>query len=203
MFFQQVKGRGDNFSYVLGDEESKEAMVVDPSFNNVEIIQVLQGRGLKLKFIVNTHGHRDHTAGNQELKERFGGKVVAYHVSSSSKDLGVGDGDTLSLGKIIVKVMYTPGHSPDSICLLADDMVLTGDTLFVGECGRTDFGGGDPVQMYHSLFDKLMKLDDETEVYPGHDYGPTPKSTIGHERKTNYTLEKRTLEEFVEFMRTP
>ncbi len=203
MLFEQVKGVGDNFTYVLGDEESKEAMVVDPSFNNTESAKVLQSRGLKLKFIVNTHGHRDHTAGNQELKARLGGKVVAFQGSHSPKDLGVSDGDTLTLGETAVKVMYTPGHSPDSICLLVDGKVLTGDTLFVGECGRTDFGGGDPVQMYHSLFNKLMKLDDGTEVYPGHDYGPTHKSTIGHERKTNYTLKKRTVEEFVEFMRTP
>jgi hydroxyacylglutathione hydrolase len=203
MFFQQVKGRGDNFSYVLADEESKEAMVVDPSFNNAAITKVLQSRDLKLKFIVNTHGHSDHTAGNRELKERCGGKVVAHHMSSSPKDLGVGDGDTLSLGMTLAKVIHTPGHSLDSICLIADGKVLTGDTLFVGECGRTDSGGGNPTQMYHSLFDKLMKLDDETEVYPGHDYGSIPKSTIGYERKTNYTLEKRTLEEFIEFMRTP
>ena len=203
MFFQQVKGRGDNFTYVLGDEESKEAMVVDPSFNNAETSKVLQSCGLKLKFIVNTHGHRDHTAGNQELKALFGGKVVAYQGSSSPKDLCVSDGDVLTLGATPVKVMYTPGHSPDSICLLVDGKVLTGDTLFVGECGRTDFGGGDPAQIYHSLFDKLMKLDGETEVYPGHDYGPAPRSTIDHERKTNYTLKKRTLDEFIEFMRTP
>ena len=105
MFFEQVKGVGDNFTYVVGDEESKEAMVVDPSFNNTETAKVLQSRGLKLKFIVNTHGHRDHTAGNQELKARFGGKVVAFQMSQSPKDLGVSDGDTLSLGKTALKVM--------------------------------------------------------------------------------------------------
>ncbi len=178
-------------------------MVVDPSFNNEEIARVLESRGLQLKFIVNTHSHRDHTAGNRELKERCGGKIVAYHSSPSQKDLGVHDGDTLPLGRTVVKVMHTPGHTPDSICLIVDHKVLTGDTLFVGECGRTDLGGGDSIQMYHSLFDKLLRLEDDTEVYPGHDYGPTPKSTIGKERKTNYTLEKRTVEEFLEFMRTP
>jgi glyoxylase-like metal-dependent hydrolase (beta-lactamase superfamily II) len=113
------------------------------------------------------------------------------------------DGDTLKLGKVHIRIIHTPGHSLDSICLLIDGKVLTGDTLFIGECGRTDFGDGSAEDMYHSLFDKLMKLDDKIEVYPGHDYGPKPHSTIVDEKRTNYTLEKRSLEEFIEFMSQP
>jgi glyoxylase-like metal-dependent hydrolase (beta-lactamase superfamily II) len=109
----------------------------------------------------------------------------------------------LELGKVKIKVIYTPGHTPDGICLLVENKLLTGDTLFVGECGRTDMLGASAEAMYDSLFDKLMKLDDSVEVYPGHDYGSAPHSTIGKERRTNYVLEKRTLEEFVEFMSTP
>jgi hydroxyacylglutathione hydrolase len=97
-------------------------------------------------------------------------------------------------------VLHTPGHTSDSICLLLDSKLLTGDTLFVGECGRTDMPSGSTRDMYVSLFGKLLELDDKVEVYPGHDYGSRPFSTIGEERKTNYTLEKRTLEEFIEFM---
>jgi glyoxylase-like metal-dependent hydrolase (beta-lactamase superfamily II) len=114
------------------------------------------------------------------------------------------DGDTIQVGAIPVKVIYTPGHTPDSICLLVDEKkLLTGDTLFVGECGRTDMPGGDSRSMYNSLFNKLLKLNDDVEVYPGHDYGPKPHSTISEERRTNYTLQPRSLEEFVEFMSQP
>jgi glyoxylase-like metal-dependent hydrolase (beta-lactamase superfamily II) len=107
----------------------------------------------------------------------------------------------LHIGNINVRIIHTPGHTPDGICLLADGKLFTGDTLFVGECGRTDLRGGSAEDMYHSLFDKILSLDDDVEVYPGHDYGNKPCSTIGYERKTNYTLEKRTVEEFVEFMK--
>jgi glyoxylase-like metal-dependent hydrolase (beta-lactamase superfamily II) len=103
-----------------------------------------------------------------------------------------------------IKVIHTPGHTPDSICLLVDNKkLLTGDTLFVGECGRTDLLGGNSRSMYHSLFNKLLKLGDDVEVYPGHDYGSKPSSTIGEEKRSNYTLEPRSLMEFIEFMRQP
>jgi len=203
MFFRQVKGGGDNFSYIVADDETKETMVVDPSYNDPQIIDIIEAENLRLRYIVNTHGHRDHTMGNGRLKSRYGDRVVAHRNSPVTKDLGVGDGDVLDVGKVKVSILHTPGHSPDSICLLVDNKVLTGDTLFVGECGRTDLGGGDSRQMFQSLFGKLMKLPDEVEVYPGHDYGATPSSTIGRERRTNYVLEPRTVEEFVEFMRTP
>jgi glyoxylase-like metal-dependent hydrolase (beta-lactamase superfamily II) len=105
---------------------------------------------------------------------------------------------------VLIRVIHTPGHTPDSICLLVTDkLLLTGDTLFVGECGRTDLPGGNTRSMYDSLFNKLLKLGDEVEVYPGHDYGPRPSSTIGEEKRSNYTLQQRSLAEFIEFMRQP
>lgn len=203
MFFRQIKHQGDNFSYLIVDESVKEAVVVDPSFNADVITKLLREQGFQLKFIINTHGHSDHTAGNQVLQKVFNAKIVAHKLSKSDKHLSVGDGDTLKLGKTVIKIIYTPGHTPDSICLLVDGKLLTGDTLFVGECGRTDLPGGNPEEMYHSLFHKILKLDDDVEVYPGHDYGAYPYSTIGRERKTNYTLEERTLKEFIEFMKQP
>ncbi|MCJ7633119.1 MBL fold metallo-hydrolase [Candidatus Bathyarchaeota archaeon] len=203
MFFQQVKGAGDNFSYLIADKESKETMVVDPSNNGLELIEVIESEGLKLIYIVDTHAHRDHTNGNAILKSKYQAKVVVYSGSSVTKDIEVMDGDVLRVGQVKVSVLHTPGHSPDSISLLVDGKVLTGDTLFVGECGRTDLSGGDSRQMYQSLFEVLMKLPDNLEVYPGHDYGIKPSSTIGRERKTNYVLQPRSIQEFVEFMHTP
>jgi glyoxylase-like metal-dependent hydrolase (beta-lactamase superfamily II) len=203
MFFRQIKHRGDNFSYIIADQTTKEAAVVDPSFNSDAIIQLLKGQNFKVKYIINTHCHGDHTTGNQDIKSAFGAKIVAHKLSRIAKDIGVVDGDVVQVGEIRVSVIHTPGHSPDSICLQFDNELLTGDTLFVGECGRTDLPDGSARDMYHSLFDRLSKLDDSIEVYPGHDYGPKPSSTIGLEKKTNYTLEKRTLAEFIEFMEQP
>ncbi|MCS7113868.1 MAG: MBL fold metallo-hydrolase [Nitrososphaerota archaeon] len=203
MFFRQIKHHGDNFSYIIADESAKEAAVVDPSFNADVITKILKEQNLKLKFIINTHGHGDHTAGNRELQKIFNAKIVAHKLAKIKKNISVEDGDVLKLGKTTIKVIHTPGHTQDSICLLVEGKLLTGDTLFVGDCGRTDLSGGSPKDMYDSLFNKILKLDDDIEVYPGHDYGAHPYSTIGRERKTNYTLEKRTMEEFIEFMRQP
>ena len=204
MFFRQIQQHGDNFSYIIADEATREAAVVDSSFNASEISRVLKAKNFKLKYIINTHGHSDHTAGNQELHSLFGGKVVAYKLSRLKFDLAMDDGDILKLGNISIEVIYTPGHTVDSICLLVDGKkLLTGDTLFVGECGRTDFPGGNSKSMYDSLFNKLSKISDDVEVYPGHDYGVKPSSTMGEERRLNYTMKPRGLEEFIKFMAEP
>jgi len=203
MFFRQIKHRGDNFSYVIADDITKEAVVVDPGFNADAIIRLVKEQNLNLRYIINTHHHTDHIAGNEDIRSSFNAKVVAHKLAKSRKDISVADGDTIRIGKVAIKVIHTPGHTPDGICLLADGKLLTGDTLFVGECGRTDLPDGSSEDMYRSLFHKLMKLDDDIEVYPGHDYGPNPCSTIGIERKGNYTLKKRTLGEFIEFMKQP
>ena len=204
MFFKQIQQHGDNFSYVIADETTKEAVVVDSSFNAGEIARELKEQGFTLKYIINTHGHSDHTAGNYELKAAFGAKIVAYSNSRARYDIPVEDGEVLQVGGIQIKVIYTPGHTTDGICLLVDGkLLLTGDTLFVGECGRTDFAGGSPERMHDSLFNKLLKMDDAVEVYPGHDYGDKKSSTIGAERRLNYVLKPRTVEEFIEFINEP
>ena len=204
MFFRQVQQHGDNFSYIIADDATREAAVVDSSFNAGEIIRVLKTENLKLKYVINTHDHSDHTAGNEELLSMFNAKTVAHKLSRINADVEVEDGDFIHLGNVSIKVIHTPGHAPDSICLLIDNKkLLTGDTLFVGECGRTDLPGGDSRSMYDSLFSKLLKLDDAVEVYPGHDYGAKPYSTIGEERRTNYVLQPRSLMEFIAFMRQP
>lgn len=200
MFFKQIQQHGDNFSYILADKNTKEAAVVDSSFNASELIRIIKTNSFKLIYVINTHGHTDHTAGNVELQSIFRAKIVAHKLSKVNFDISVEDGDLLNVGKVAIKVLYTPGHTVDSICMLTGNKLLTGDTLFVGECGRTDLPGGNSKSMYDSLLNKLSKLDDPIEVYPGHDYGPKPSSTIGEEKKTNYTLKPRSLEDFIEFM---
>ena len=203
MLFVQIKDEGDNFSYVVADEPSKEAAVIDPSFNVDAIIKLATEKDVKIKYVIDTHRHQDHIAGNQQIKSRFGSKIISHKSSNIGADIQVVDGDTIKVGKEVIRIIHTPGHTNDSICLLINDKLLTGDTLFVGECGRTDLLGGSSRDMYDSLFNKILKLDDKTEVYPGHDYGPRTSSTIGEERRTNYTLKKRSLEEFIEFMSSP
>jgi len=204
MYFKQIQQHNDNFSYIIADEETREAVVVDSSYNAGEITRILKTEQLHLKYLINTHGHSDHTAGNEELRFNFYAKTVAHKLSKNNPDATVEDGDEINVGSVKIKVIYTPGHTPDGICLLVEGKkLLTGDTLFVGECGRTDMAGGDSAKLHNSLFDKLMKLRDDIEVYPGHDYGPRPRSTIGEERKSNYVLQPRTVEEFKAFMGTP
>ena len=204
MYLKQMQQHGDNFSYIIADEKTREAVVVDSSYNAGEITRILKTEELHLKYLINTHGHSDHTAGDEELRFNFGVKTIAHKLSRNNPDITIEDGDEIKVGSVRIKVIYTPGHTPDGICLLVDGKkLLTGDTLFVGECGRTDMTGGDSAKLYNSLFDKLMKLRDDIEVYPGHDYGPKPRSTIGEERKSNYVLRPRTVEEFKAFMGTP
>jgi glyoxylase-like metal-dependent hydrolase (beta-lactamase superfamily II) len=197
MFFKQIQQHGDNFSYLIADKTSGEAAVVDSSFNSGQILQILKDNNWVLKYIINTHGHSDHIAGNAELRSKSDVKIVAYKF-----DIGVDDGDIIRVGKVSIKVIYTPGHTKDSLSLLVGKKkLLTGDTLFVGECGRTDLPGGSSEELYDSLFNKLLKLYDNVEVYPGHDYGNRKFSTISQEKKTNYTLKPRTIESFIKFMR--
>ncbi len=204
MILKQIPiSMGKNFAYIIADEATKEAAIIDPGYSAKDILRQVQQLNVHVKYIINTHSHRDHTASNSDIKEKTAAKIVAHTKSPLPKDVAVKNQDKLQLGKLSIRVIYTPGHTPDGICLLADNKLFTGDTLFVGECGRTDLTGSSAEDMYHSLFDKILPLDDSIEVYPGHDYGDRPSSTIGHERKTNYTLEKRTLEEFIEFMSEP
>ena len=204
MIFKQIPvGTSQNFAYIIGDEKTKLCAIVDPAWEVDKLLSQCEELSLTVSFVINTHSHHDHVEGNDAVVKRTGAKIVAHERSPLSKDIEVKDGDSISIGSLKVRVIHTPGHCPDHICLLADGEVLTGDTLFVGECGRTDLEGGSAGEMYGSLFNKLMTLDDATKVYPGHDYGNKPSSSIGEQRRNNYTLKPRTKEEFIKFMAQP
>ena len=162
---------------------------------------VLKRNGWTAKYVVNTHGHFDHVLGNEQVTEVTGAKIIQHENSKLARDVSVVDGQTIELGAVKLKVIHTPGHSEDSMCLLVEGrFIFTGDTLFVGNCGRTDLPGSDPAKMYHSLFDVLAKLEDKLIIYPGHHYGASQTSTIGQEKKTNHFLQPRSEREFLAFM---
>ena len=204
MFLRQFKeGPTANLSYIVADGEGGNGAVIDPAGDAGRILKAIESEGLRIGYILNTHGHPDHTSGNRKLVSETGARVAAHRLAGVKKDIALEDGARLKMGSLELEVMHTPGHTRDSVCFLAGRRLFTGDTLFVGECGRTDMSGGDAGALYDSLFNKILKLPDEVEIYPGHDYGPRPTSTIGQERRTNYTLQPRTREEFIEFMAEP
>ncbi len=204
MFFEQIKVHGNNFSYIIADENTREAAVVDSGFSADEIKTVLSKENLKLLFVINTHDHIDHVLGDDEISLRFGSKIIAHRLSKFKADVRVDEGDVIWVGNVSIKVFYTPGHSVDSICLLVNGKkLLTGDTLFLGSVGNTELSGGNSKSMYDSLFNKLLKLGDEVEVYPGHDRGAKPSSTLGEEKQSNKALQSRSIEEFMTLIKQP
>lgn len=187
--------------YILGCEETKEAAVIDPGGDPDRILQILNRLGLTVKLIINTHGHFDHVGANKGLKDATGAPILIHkgdapmlaQLSSAAASFGLsvensptadqmpGHGDTLTFGKITLKVIHVPGHSPGGIALQAEDSVFVGDTLFSGSIGRTDLPGGDYNQLIASVRTKLFALPDETQVFCGHG----PATTIGREKRYN------------------
>lgn len=199
---QLLVGHMLNFSYVVWSDQ-KVAFVVDPSFGAEPILRRLGELGLRLRYVLSTHHHFDHNEHNERLASATGAEIVAHASSPIRKDVAVGDGDVVEAPGLALRVIHTPGHTVDSVCYYSPGMVFTGDTLFVGSCGRVDLPGGDPAEMYRSLYVRLGSLPEETVVYPGHHYGDVPFSTIGREKKTNVFLMARTPEEFLELVAQP
>jgi glyoxylase-like metal-dependent hydrolase (beta-lactamase superfamily II) len=206
MNIEQIKvGFMDVFCYLVSCRKTKEALLIDPAGNEEELVDHLQNKGLSLKYIVNTHGHADHTCGNKKVKELTGAKIIMHEIddrvfstpeahamarqwgfaASPRADETVQDGDIIVVGNASLQVIHTPGHSPGGICLHSDGNLFTGDTLFVGGIGRTDLPGSSHEQFMRSIREKLLALPPETVVWPGHDYGMKPSSTIGYEKATN------------------
>ncbi|UCH85565.1 MAG: MBL fold metallo-hydrolase [Candidatus Latescibacterota bacterium] len=201
MIFYQINAGGDrNFAYLMADGDGGKAALFDPPADSSRYTSLIEKHNLEVAYIVATHGHGDHTWGIPDAVKTTGGKVVAFKNSRLDAEIRVDDGDSLELGSLALSIIYTPGHTDDSICILGGKKLVTGDTLFVGKVGGTDFGDGARKE-YDSLHNKLMTLDDDVEVYPGHDYGLAPASTIGNERKTNPFILRESFESFVELKR--
>lgn len=192
------------FAYLVGDPERGEGLVIDPAANVDAIIGAARENNLKIKYIVNTHGHVDHMTGNAEMKTKTGAQLIVHqddaelvmftplplfkmHGAEKSPypDMLVNDGALITVGDISLKVIHTPGHTLGGISLYGQGYVFTGDTLFVEAVGRTDFPGGSGRMLRHSIMEKLFTLPDDTLVMPGHNYGRMPTSTIGHEKMHN------------------
>lgn len=196
-------GQYRNFCYLVGDEPSKEAAIIDPAWDIPKIIRHVKMKSLK-KYVINTHSHMDHIQGNLSIQQLTNARIVMSCNASVQKDMGVQDGDDLKLGSgVRLHFILTPGHSRDSMCVLVNDIALmTGDTLFIGDCERVDLPGGDASELFDS-FKKIRDLDPMLIVYPGHNYGARPCTTLKEQLEQNYTLAKRSKEEFICFMKEP
>lgn len=195
MLFKQISCGGyDNFGYIIADVEAKKCVLVDPSPNPEAILSQVESNDLEILYVINTHDHHDHTEGNQKVQARSKAKLV-LHSSSSKADLKVEHGDNLSCGKLNLQIIHTPGHTEDSICILANNHLMTGDTLFVGKVGGTN--SRESAKAEFESLNQLMKLDDHISVWPGHDYGVNNSSTIGEELENNPFCQR--LHDFEEF----
>ena len=193
-------GNMQNFTYVVEDEDTGKAIIIDPSWDLAEIDLLIRRNDLKIEYIVNTHHHFDHTLGNRAMAESTAAKIVQHKDSGLDCDISVQGGDYVEFGASRLEVFHTPGHSKDSICLVGDGKIFTGDTLFVGTCVRVDLPGGSAKDLYHSLFGTLYHLDDSLVLYPGHNYGFSKTSTIGQEKATNPVMQTQTELQFVRMM---
>ncbi|MBI4226895.1 MAG: MBL fold metallo-hydrolase, partial [Candidatus Omnitrophica bacterium] len=191
-----------NFVYILGDPTTRQALVIDPGWDSQAILDRLAEHDLTLAGLLVTHTHFDHINAVGELLKAADVPVYVHKAerdplpARSSSITRVGGGDEVPLGAHVVRILHTPGHTPGSSCFLVNDRLLSGDTLFVKACGRSDLPGGDPEQLYHSL-DQIATLDEQITVYPGHDYGDAPQSTVGDEKRQNPFLQFPSPQAFV------
>jgi len=197
---QILVGTMQNFVYLLADRPGGEAMAIDSGWETGPIVNAAKELSVKVKFAVGTHSHFDHISTLRELAEALGAKVVAHERSPIDHNISVKGGDILILGQNEIRIIYTPGHTTDSICLYDGENLFTGDTLFIGNCGRTDLPGGSTEEMFRSLHDVILKLPPSTTIYPGHDYGDVPFRKLGEEAQSNPALSART---YAEFLRVP
>lgn len=204
IYLKQLElGPMQNFVYLLGDPDTKEAAVIDPGWEVPQILAAAEADGYRITRVFLTHSHFDHILGLGELLKSLDVPVHIHDAEvgelpiSPSAIAPVAHGEIVHVGSLPVTLVHTPGHTEGSQCLLVDNRLLSGDTLFIGGCGRCDLPGGNPSALYHSLTQTLTRLDDRTQLYPGHNYAPVPHSTLGDEKQHNPFLQPKTLDQFL------
>ena len=199
---QEFDTKTSTYTYVIASAKGREAIIIDPVIENIDrYIQILEELDLKLVKVIDTHIHADHITGASKLKQVTScTTLMGEHTPAETVEIKVADGEIIEIDNLKIKSLYTPGHTSDSYSFLLDNNLFTGDTLLINGTGRTDFQNGSSRDAYNSLFNKLLKLPEETLVYPGHDYNGKFSSTIGNEKKFNPRLQVNSEDEYVDIM---
>ena len=203
MIFKQVfDNKSSTYTYLIASAKGREAVIIDPVIENVEsYIKLLQELDLKLVKVIDTHIHADHVTGASKLKQATNClTLMGEHTPADTVEIKVKDDEIIKIDQIEIKAMYTPGHTSDSYSFLMNKYLFSGDTLLINGTGRTDFQNGSSKDAYNSIFNRLLKLPEDTILYPGHDYNNKEYSTIGNEKKFNPRLQVNNVDEYVELM---
>ncbi len=203
MIFKQVfDQKSSTYTYIIASSEGREALIIDPVLDNVEdYIKILNQLNLRLVKVIDTHIHADHVTGAGKLRDKTKcATIMGEHTPADAVDIKVKDEEIIKLDHIKIKAIHTPGHTSDSFSFLMDNSLFSGDTLLINGTGRTDFQNGSSADAYNSIFNKLLKLPDETLLYPAHDYKGEKVSTIGKEKKSNPRLQVSNVNEYIDIM---
>ena len=203
MIFKQLfDTKSSTYTYLISSGNGREALIIDPVLENVnEYISILKELDLKLVKVIDTHIHADHVTGASKLKNITKcSTIMGDHTPAESVEIKVKDDEYINLDNLKIRAMYTPGHTSDSYSFLMDNYLFSGDTLLINGTGRTDFQNGNAKDAYNSIFNRLLKLPDETLLYPAHDYKGEKVSTIGKEKKQNPRLQVKNVDEYIDIM---
>ena len=203
MIFKQVFDRkSSTYTYLIASSKGREALIIDPVLENVDdYLKLLTELDLRLVKVIDTHIHADHVTGASKLKDKTKcATIMGENTPADSVEIKVKDEEIIKLDHLKIRALYTPGHTSDSYCFLMDNYLFSGDTLLINGTGRTDFQNGNSKDSYNSIFNKLLKLPEETLLYPAHDYKGEKVSTIGKEKKNNPRLQVNSVDEYVDIM---
>ena len=203
MIFKQLfDTKSSTYTYLISSGQGREALIIDPVIKNVnEYINLLKELDLKLVKVIDTHIHADHVTGASKLKDITKcSTIMGEHTPAEAVEIKVKDDEFINLDNLKIRAIYTPGHTSDSYSFLMNNYLFSGDTLLINGTGRTDFQNGSSKDAYNSIFNRLLKLPEDTTLYPGHDYNGKVSSTIGNEKKFNPRLQVRNVDEYVELM---